>query len=339
MSMEDSKRGALFGLAFLLAGGLLLIAVFGCHTDQQATRAAGVNPPEASAAGAPDSPRPVVGAASADANKQRPSGVPSPKIEDGKKMATAGWIKSLERSLLFFPAKFPEGDWQPPGLVFEDARFTAPDGVGLHGWFVPCERPRAVVLFAHGNGGNLSHRADLLRALHDRMRVAAMIFDYRGYGRSEGSPDAAGILVDGRAARAWLADRVKLKENQIVLMGESLGGAVAVDLAAADGARGLVLDSTFSSLPDVAGWHYPWLPLAKLMQTRLDSAGKIAAYHGPLLMFHGDHDQTIPIQFGRRLFEAANEPKRFVVMPGHDHNDPRPAEFFRELDEFFDSLK
>ena len=197
----------------------------------------------------------------------------------------------------------------------------------LHGWFVPCERPRAVVLFAHGNGGNLSHRADLLRAFHDRLRVAIMIFDYRGYGRSEGLPDAAGILLDGRAARAWLAERAKIKESQIVMMGESLGGAVAVDLAAADGARGLVLDSTFSSLPEVAAWHYPWLPVARLMQTRLDSAAKIVSYHGPLLMFHGDHDQIIPIQFGRRLFDAANEPKRFVVMPGHDHNDPHPASF------------
>ncbi|HKD35466.1 MAG TPA: alpha/beta hydrolase [Pirellulales bacterium] len=253
-------------------------------------------------------------------------------------MLGAGWLKSLERNLLFFPARYPEGDWQPAGLNFEDAWFAAADGVRLHGWFVPCEKPRAVLLFAHGNGGNLSHRADPLRTLHDRLHVAAMIFDYRGYGRSEGTPDAAGILLDGRAARRWLAERAGVNESQIVLMGESLGGAVVVDMAAADGARGLVLDSTFSSIPDVAGWHYPLLPVSALTKTRLDSAGIIAKYHGPLLMFHGDKDQIIPIQFGRKLFAAANEPKRFVVLPGHDHNDPRPDVFFAEFDKFLDTL-
>jgi fermentation-respiration switch protein FrsA (DUF1100 family) len=252
-------------------------------------------------------------------------------------MLGGGWLKSLERSLLFFPSRFPDGDWQPPGLEFEDAWFQASDGARLHGWFVPCDQPRAIVLFAHGNGGNLSHRADTMRTLHDRLHVAAMIFDYRGYGRSEGTPDAVGILLDGRAARHWLAERAGVKENQIVLMGESLGGTVVVDMAAADGARGLVLDSTFSSLPDVAGFHYPWLPVAALTKTRLDSAGAIAKYHGPLLMFHGDKDQIIPIKFGRKLFDAANEPKRFVVMLGHDHNDARPAVFFAELDKFLDT--
>ena len=324
---------------FLLAGGPLLLSVMGCHTEQPATRSSEAKPAESSKAIVPAPTYPALDGDSSGNNQQRLSGVQSPKTEDAKKMAAAGWIKSLERSLLFFPTKYPDGDWQPAGLEFEDARFSATDGTRLHGWFVRCERPRAVVLFAHGNGGNLSHRADLLRAFHDRLRVAIMIFDYRGYGRSEGTPEAAGILLDGRAARAWLAERTKIKENQIVLLGESLGGAVAVDLAAADGARGLVLDSTFSSLPDVAGWHYPWLPLARLMQTRLDSAAKIVSYHGPLLIFHGDHDQIIPIQFGRKLFEGANEPKRFVLMPGHDHNDPHPASFIRELNEFFDRLK
>ncbi len=115
----------------------------------------------------------------------------------------------IERSLLFAPAKFPEGNWRPAGLEFEDARFASADGTHLHGWFVPHDSPRAVILFAHGNGGNITHRAEMLRALHDRMHVAVMIFDYRGYGRSEGSPDEAGILADARAARTWLAKRRK----------------------------------------------------------------------------------------------------------------------------------
>ena len=130
------------------------------------------------------------------------------------------------------PSRYPAGDWQPAGLAFEDAWFTAKDGTRLHGWYVPHPQPRAVVLFCHGNGGNVALWADVLRILHDRMGVTAMGFDYRGYGRSEGTPSEAGVLADARAARTWLAQRAGIAENQIVLMGRSLGGAVAVDLAA-----------------------------------------------------------------------------------------------------------
>ncbi len=177
----------------------------------------------------------------------------------------------FEESLLFFPDKYPVGDWNPAGLNFEDAWFDAADGTRLHGWFVPHDNPRAVVLFAHGNAGNITGRDDILRSLH-RMGVAVLAFDYRGYGRSEGSPNEAGILGDGRAARTWLAKRVGIPESDIVLMGESLGGAVAALLAAETPARGLVLENTFSSAPDVAAYHYPWLPVKQLMRTQLNSS-------------------------------------------------------------------
>src|SRR5262245_34707273 len=108
----------------------------------------------------------------------------------------------LEESFVFFPTKYPDGDWKPSGLAFEDAWFKAADGTQLHGWFVPHDQPRAVALFFHGNAGNLSHRSDMLGELH-RLGVAVLAFDYRGYGRSEGSPNERGILADGRAARAW----------------------------------------------------------------------------------------------------------------------------------------
>ncbi len=114
-------------------------------------------------------------------------------------------LGTIERSLVFAPSRYPAGDWQPPGLAYEDAWFTAKDGTRLHGWYVPREQPRAVVLFCHGNGGNVALWADVLRILHDRMGVTAMGFDYRGYGRSEGTPSEAGVLADARAARAWLA--------------------------------------------------------------------------------------------------------------------------------------
>lgn len=250
---------------------------------------------------------------------------------------------SWEESLLFHPARYPDGDWHPPGVEFEDAWFTSVDGVRLHGWYVPHPNPRAVVLFCHGNAGNLTDRAATLRLLHDRVGVSVMIFDYRGYGRSEGTPSEAGILADGRAARAWLARRVNIPESEIVLMGRSLGGAVAVDLAADGGARALVLESTFSSVPDVAAAHVPVLPASVvparlLMRTRLDSAAKIGRYRGPLLESHGDADTVVPYKLGRRLFEAANEPKRFITLPGADHNDPPPTAYYQTLAAFLAGL-
>jgi len=246
----------------------------------------------------------------------------------------------FEESFIFFPTRHPDGNWRPVGLDFRDAEFQAADGTRLHGWYVPHENPRAVVLFCHGNAGNLSHRAPMLQTLHDQVGVSVLIFDYRGYGRSEGKPDESGVLADGRAARAWLAKEAGIPETEIVLMGRSLGGAVAVDLAAADGARALVLESTFSSMPDVAAHHYPWFPVRYLMRTRLDSAAKIAGYRGPLLQSHGAADTIVPIEFGRRLFAAAeaSRPKEFVVFGGLDHNDPQPPAYYDKLIAFLDAL-
>ena len=244
----------------------------------------------------------------------------------------------LENSLIFFPSRYPAGDWNQKSLPFEDAWFQSADGTRLHGWYVPKKNPRAVVLFCHGNAGNLSHRLPVLEILNRYVGVSTMIFDYRGYGRSEGKPDEAGILADARAARRWLADREKIAETDIVMMGESLGGAVAVDLAARDGARALVLENTFNNMPDVAAYHYPWLPVHWAMRTRLDSAAKIASYHGPLLQVHGDADVTVPLRLAQSLHAAANPPKQLIIYPGHDHNDPLPQEYYDELRAFLDGV-
>ncbi len=243
----------------------------------------------------------------------------------------------MENSLIYFPSVYPDGIWEPPGLEFEDAWFESVDGTKLHGWYVPQQHPRAFVLIAHGNAGNLSHRYELLQRLA-ALGVSSMIFDYRGYGRSAGVPSEAGILADARAARRWLAKRAGIDEHQIVLMGESLGGGVMVDLAASDGARALVLENSFTSLPDVAAFHYPWLPVRTLMRTRMASIDKIGKFHGPLLQVHGDADTIIPLALGQRLFAAANEPKTFVAIPGGDHNDPRSPALFAALDRFLSEL-
>jgi hypothetical protein len=245
---------------------------------------------------------------------------------------------TFENGLIFFPTVYPDGYWDPSGLEFEDAWFEAPDGTKLHGWYVPHADPRAVILFAHGNAGNLSDRADIVDDLVKRLGVSVMIFDYRGYGRSGGTPSEAGILTDARAARRWLANRAGLSEARIVLMGESLGGGVMVDLAAQDGARALVLENTFSSLPDVVAFHYPWLPVKMLMRTRLDSVAKIGNYHGPLLQIHGDRDTIVPLALAERLFDAAHEPKRLVIIRNGDHNDPHTAAYFQALERFLAEL-
>jgi fermentation-respiration switch protein FrsA (DUF1100 family) len=243
--------------------------------------------------------------------------------------------RPLEDRVVFQPRPYPGGDWAPePGA--EDAWFDS-DGLRLHGWFAEASEPRAVVLFMHGNAGNVSDRRHVLRLFRDRLNASVLVFDYRGYGRSEGKPNEAGVLADARAARKWLAARAKVREQDVVLAGHSLGGAVAVDLAAKDGARGLVLESTFSSLPDTAADHFPLLPARLLMQTRLDSAAKIPHYRGPLLQMHGDADRIVPYALGRKLFEAANEPKQFVAVRG-GHNDPPAREYLAALDRFLGSL-
>lgn len=219
-----------------------------------------------------------------------------------------------------------------------DAWFTTSDGIKLHGRFFDQEQPRAVVLFCHGNAGSVAGWIEVARELHRRHQFAVLVFDYRGYGRSAGYPSEDGVFRDGRAARMWLAERTGIEESDVVLMGRSLGGAVAVDLATDGEARGLVLENTFSSLPDVAAVHLPWIVPHLNMTQRMNSAEKIARYQGPLLQSHGDADSLIPIALARKLHAAAPGRKEFVVIPGADHNDPAGEDYAKALDRFVDSL-
>ena len=171
----------------------------------------------------------------------------------------------LERKLIYYPTKMPPEIQVPESSGIQDVNFQSADGTQLHGWFMDHPQRRAVALWLHGNAGNIAGRIETLRLLNERHKLAVMIFDYRGYGRSEGKPNERGILMDARAARRWLSDRTEVGQSDIVLMGRSLGGGVAVDLAANDGARGLVLASTFTSLPQAANHHFPLLPTSVLM--------------------------------------------------------------------------
>lgn len=241
----------------------------------------------------------------------------------------------LEESFIFFPAPYPEGDWNP-ALPVEEAWFEASDGVRLHGWFLAHPNPQRVVLYCHGNAGNITHRADILQDIHRWVQASVLVWDYRGYGRCEGRPTEQGILADAEAARSWLAQRTGCPPDQLVLWGHSLGGAVAVHLAASRGAQALVLESTFPSLPDVAAYYYPWLPVRLLMRTRLDALSLIGRYTGPVFQSHGEKDTLVPIFLGRKLFEAANPPKHFLILPQADHNDPLGKDYYLQVKQFLD---
>lgn len=246
-----------------------------------------------------------------------------------------GILMLFENSLIFFPSKYPRGDWEPAGLDFEDVHFQSADGTKLHGWYLPQENPDYVILFCHGNAGNITNRTFPAAQLHDRLNASVFVFDYQGYGKSEGRPSERGVLDDARAARAWLAKREKIQPKEIVLLGRSLGGAVAVDLATKDGAKSLVLQSTFTSIPEVAAFHYSWIP-RWLIRTKLDSLSKIGDYHGPVFSSHGDADTIVPYQFGKQLYDAVVGPKEFMTFEGLGHNDPQPEIYYEALHHFLE---
>jgi len=237
-------------------------------------------------------------------------------------------LASLERAMIFHPTEYPARVPDIPNLAVEDAWIESPDGVKLHGLFVEHPNAQGVALFCHGNAGTVAHRIETLAVLNHRNRLSVLAFDYQGYGKSEGKPSQFGILRDARAARTWLAKRAGVAESEVILMGRS------VDLASEDGAKGLVLASTFTSLPDVAHRHLPWVPVHMLMTHRLNSLEKIKRYSGPLLYSHGDADEVIPYDLGKKLYDAAPGPKQFVSTPGGTHNSRQTDEYRQAFDQF-----
>ncbi len=245
--------------------------------------------------------------------------------------------QTIDEALLFFPSKYPNGDWEPKELRFEDVFFSSKDGTKLHGWYCPSDHPRGVLLIAHGNAGHLAGRAPWLRYLQSQAKLTVFIFDYRGYGRSEGTPTVQGVIADATAAREKLRELAEVEDSQILLMGESLGGAIVTQLAADSAPSGLILQSTFSSLRDVADVHYPKLSWF-VPRSKLDSTAVIGKFHGPLLQSHGNQDRTIPFSSGEKLYQSANEPKQFVTIEGADHNNWLTDAYLKQLDEFIASV-
>ncbi|MDP7020220.1 MAG: alpha/beta hydrolase [Pirellulaceae bacterium] len=244
----------------------------------------------------------------------------------------------LENWLVYPAPVYPRGDYGA-SLGQEEVQFASADGMELHGWLFEHPSPRGSLLYCHGNGENIAYYPQRWRDLSQRYRLNVLVFDYRGYGKSNGSPNEAGVLADGDAAQRWLANRVQSDPSDVIVMGRSLGGAVAIDVATQNGARALVLESTFTSMPEVAATHYWWAPVRTVMRNRYSSIDKIAAFKGPTLISHGDADEVVPYEHGRRLLDVCGgEQKRFLTLSGLTHNDPQPPIYYELLGEFLDEL-
>jgi fermentation-respiration switch protein FrsA (DUF1100 family) len=221
---------------------------------------------------------------------------------------------------------FPHASVPPPAAVgladVEQVTFTTRDDVQLHGWFVPATQSpaRATLLVCNGNAGNRAYRAELARAFRPH-GVAMLLFDYRGYGDSAGSPSERGLALDARAARSYLLSRPDVDATRLVYFGESLGAAVAVELAAEHPPAALVLRSPFTSMADVGSHHYRMLPVRLLLRDRYAAIDRIARVRAPLLVIAGNADRIVPLEQSRRVHDAAGSSKAFVVIEGADHND------------------
>ena len=204
-------------------------------------------------------------------------------------------------------------------LDYEQLTLTTADGERLDAWFVPAPQARGVVLFLHGNAGNLSHRMDSIVMFH-RLGYSVLIFDYRGYGRSSGRPSEAGLHRDTQTAWDYLTRSRGIAPGRIVLFGESIGGALAAWLAAREQPGALVLSSAFTSAPELAADLYPWLPVRWLVRLDYATRAALAQTRSPVLVAHSPDDEIVPFHHGQKLFEAAAAPKVFLPLAG-GHND------------------
>lgn len=214
------------------------------------------------------------------------------------------------RELLSSPASI--------GLDYQTVQITTADQVVLDGWFVPSVSSRGVILFFHGNAGNISHRLESLR-IFNKLGYSTLIIDYRGYGRSQGKPSEEGTYLDAEAAWRYLVNDRRFRERDIVIFGRSLGGAIAARLAGEKHPSGLILESVFTSVPDMAAQIYPWLPVRWLSRFDYNVVEALRNTACPVLIVHSPDDEIIPFSHGRKLFAAAPEPKSFLEIRG-DHN-------------------
>lgn len=229
-------------------------------------------------------------------------------------------LRLFERRLVFFPSRHPAGFWQPErfGVRVEEVWLNS-DTNKIHGWFVRHEAAAAALVMAHGNAGNLSDRIGWLALLQQHVPAHLLMFDYRGYGRSEGVPSEEGCYRDAEAAYDWL--RQRHPDLPIFAHGHSLGGAVVIELAGRRALHGLIVESSFTHARDMAGLMFGPLPVYWLSTMKWQNLEKVAALKIPKLFIHGERDRVIPHAFGQALYQHAAEPKQFLTLAEADHND------------------
>ncbi|MBI9075538.1 MAG: alpha/beta hydrolase [Desulfatibacillum sp.] len=221
--------------------------------------------------------------------------------------------------LVYHPTRDFQYTPQDIGLAFEEVFLESTRGNEIHGWYVPCQNARATVLFCHGNAGNISHRISHVKIFHD-LSLSLLIFDYQGFGKSQGNPSEQATYDDARAGWDFLVKEKGALPEDIVIFGKSLGGAIAIELAAEVQPGALFVDSSFTSTYDVAKAHYGWAPRFLLRNYPYDSISRISKLQAPVCFFHSQLDDVIPYEQGVALFQAAPEPKAFVELSG-SHND------------------
>lgn len=254
----------------------------------------------------------------------------------GSFVALGAVLYVFQERFVFIPSKNLCMSPKDIRLDYEDLSLTSKDGTKINAWFIPCENPRATVLFCHGNAGNLSHRLDTIRIFHD-LGVNFLIFDYRGYGRSEGSVSENGSYLDAEAAWDYLVKEKRIPPQKIIIAGRSLGGAVASHLAKDKESAGLILESAFMSVPEMGKDLYPFLPASIIARIKLSTNDYVKQVKCPKLIMHSPDDEIVRYRHGLANFKAAGEPKRFFELQG-GHNDGFMVTdgYAKELDGFID---
>ncbi len=228
-------------------------------------------------------------------------------------------FSSLENSMIFFPTKDIAVTPEAYGFAYEDVAFEAADGTALHGWWIPADDARGELLFFHGNAGNIGDRLESI-AIFRRLGLTVFIIDYRGYGKSQGSPSEEGTYSDADGAWTYMTDTRGVTPERTVMFGRSLGAAVGARLAAKHDCAAVILESAFTSVPDMASSIFPLLPSGLFVRTSYDNRSLMKDIKAPLLIAHSRHDEIIPFSHGRELYELATDPKDFLEMKG-GHND------------------
>lgn len=251
-------------------------------------------------------------------------------------------LLALEDRFVFRPSS-PADRWRGPAAdcAFQDEYLRTAGGETIHARWFPCPGGRGAALFCHSQNGNLSicWPAESVKQWHRETGLSLLLFDYPGYGRSTGTPSEQGCYEAAEAAYNRLINEHKIAPADVLLVGRSLGTAVAVDLASRRPHRALILISPFTSIPDVAQTRYPFLPARLLMRNRFDSLSKIGRCSRPVLAVHGTEDGKVPFCLGKQLVEAAPGPRRLLIVPGAGHGDAVLATFFPTLRRFLDECQ